>query len=577
MQDKGDQLVLGWLRLRERLGEGAMGQVFKAWNVKTQRMVAVKTLHKELVANARAMDRFRQEIEAAAQLDHRNIVKARDADEIDSRPFMVMDFIDGVNLSHLVKTQGPLPIPVAVECVRQASLGLQHAFERGVVHRDIKPANLLVAGAAQWADGKARWPAVSAVEVKLLDFGLARLDIEHRYSTRLTQPGSTLGTVDYMAPEQAESARDADQRADIYGLGCTLFYLLAGRPPFPGTSIAEKIGARMAQPPPSVRQARPEVPQGLDEVVRRMMARQPADRYQTPAEAAVALAPYTAVVVDVPRMEIEERVPLALPTSAPAVAGPPPLARPVVPLPVAQHVEAMESAPVDGAIADPGSNPFAATLFEPAAAAAAANGVGKTAAARTAPPTATAGLNPRVIIPIVGGAALLFVLFIACSGYLLMKWLGGAKPVVDAYPPGAALQITEAFLSSDVMRPGERKSVIVKLQRKGFHGPVELRLEGLPPGVRADATTVAAGAAARKCAWSPRSEWSRPTRWCASSRARRTSRPRRSCVCRWCPTGESWARASDPVAGPIALLARRWKRAMPPVLEVVEPSPPPSA
>ena len=228
-----------------------MGQVFKAVNTKLQTVVAVKTLHKDLVANARAMDRFRQEIEAAAQLDHPNIVKVRDADEIDSRPFLVMDYIDAVNLSHRVKVDGPLPIHTAAECIRQAAVGLQHAFERGVVHRDIKPANLLM----ESANGLPANPQAADFCVKILDFGLARFDSERRYSTRLTQPGSTLGTVDYMAPEQAESARDADTRSDVYGLGCTLFFLLTCKPPFPGTSIAEKVAARLKAAPPSVRSA----------------------------------------------------------------------------------------------------------------------------------------------------------------------------------------------------------------------------------------------------------------------------------------------------------------------------------
>ena len=192
LTDKGEQLILGCFRLRERLGEGAMGQVFKAMNTKLQTVVAVKTLHKDLVANARAMDRFRQEIEAAAQLDHPNIVKVRDADEIDSRPFLVMDYVEGPNLALQVKTYGPLPIHMAAECARQAALGLQHAFERGVVHRDVKPANLLLESDPAGAD--------AGFCVKILDFGLARFDSERAHATRLTQLGSTLGTIDYMAP-----------------------------------------------------------------------------------------------------------------------------------------------------------------------------------------------------------------------------------------------------------------------------------------------------------------------------------------------------------------------------------------
>jgi serine/threonine protein kinase len=494
--DRGDQLMLGALRLRERLGEGAMGLVFKAWNVKTARIVAVKTLHKDLVANARAMDRFRQEIEAAAQLDHPNIVKVLDADEIDSRPFMVMDFIDGVNLSHLVKTHGPLPVPVAVECIRQAALALEHAFQRGVIHRDIKPGNLLVVGAERWAAGKKAWPSTAQVLVKILDFGLARFDSERRYATRLTQPGSTLGTVDYMAPEQAENARDADTRADIYGLGCTLFFLLTGKPPFAGTSMAEKIAARLMGAPPSARAVRAEIPAGLDRVLERMMARQPADRYQTPAETAAALEPYTiAMPADPPPLEIPDRIPLALPVAFTGDGGAVPLAEPVsappdfIPIPFAQSGETAEP---------PSYNPFAtgSTDGAPAATAGAPAAPARTAATRTGPDPATGKLNPRLVMPIVAGSAVLFLVLVSCGGYFIVSWMRGGNAKADVYPDGCGLQITEASISSDVLRPGQVKSVIVRLRRVGFHGPVDLRLDGLPAGVTAPKITVPAAAVA---------------------------------------------------------------------------------
>jgi serine/threonine protein kinase len=478
MQGKGDQLSLGWLRLRERLGEGAMGQVFKAWNTKLQCIVAVKTIHKELIANGRAMERFRQEIEAVGQLEHPNIVRVRDADEIDSRPFMVMDYIDGINLSYLVKKQGPLPIHTACECIRQAALGLEHAYVRGVVHRDIKPANLLVIAEKQP-------PLLPPLQVKILDFGLARFDSERRYSTRLTQPGSTLGTVDYMAPEQAESARDADTRSDIYGLGCTLYFLLTGKPPFGGNSVAEKMGARISGTAPSLRATRLEVPEGLDRILARMLARQPVDRYQTPAEVAAALEPFT---TPTPRLEITERTPIAMPVSAPS-GGPVPLAQPiggtaaVKAPPVAHPVDAVPplTPPMQEVAAVEASNPFSLSSAETTPGGP-ANGTARATAAgqRIAKPNR---LNPKLVIPIAGAAALLVVLLVGCSGYMLMGWMRGPKVVNDQYPAGASLEVNEALLSSDVLRATQSKLVIVKIRRKAFDGPVTVVLEGAPKGV----------------------------------------------------------------------------------------------
>lgn len=486
LTDKGDQLILGCFRLRERLGEGAMGQVFKARNTKLQTVVAVKTLHKDLVANARAMDRFRQEIEAAAQLDHPNIVKVRDADEIDSRPFLVMDYVEGPNLSFLVKTQGPLPIHVAAECARQAALGLQHAFERGVVHRDVKPANLLLESDPAGAD--------AGFCVKILDFGLARFDSERRYSTRLTQPGSTLGTVDYMAPEQAESARDADTRADIYGLGCTLFFLLTGKPAFPGASIAEKIGARLVGGPPSLRAARPEAPAGLDALLQRMMARQPADRYQTPAEVAAALLPFTFAqppASEVPRMEIADGIPLAAPVAAVdwaplAQAIAPPVAGNGLDVPLAQPVAVdgpVLPAPSENLAIAENDSPFSLSKGD-APSPPITSAIGQAAA--TAKRRGKGGLDRRLLVGLVAGAAALLAV-VGCGGWMVVNWLGNG-PNADGYPANAELQITEVFLSNfdAPMKMGERLNVIVTIRRVNFDGPVELRLEDLPEGVRSE-------------------------------------------------------------------------------------------
>jgi hypothetical protein len=190
--------------------------------------------------------------------------------------------VEGTDLARLVKESGPLPVSQACDFARQAALGLQHAYERGVVHRDIKPANLIVTRAGPGA----------APVVKILDFGLARLESPVARQTRLTHLGSIMGTVDFIAPEQADDARAADTRADIYSLGCSLYFLLTGKPPFPGGDAVTKLGARLLGPPPSARAIRPDVPEGLESVLAKMMVREPGRRFQTPAEVAAALEPY---------------------------------------------------------------------------------------------------------------------------------------------------------------------------------------------------------------------------------------------------------------------------------------------
>src|SRR5439155_5853205 len=207
--------------------------VFKAWNTRLGRTVAVKTIHKEHVFNQKALERFRREVRTAGRLSHPNIMLAWDADEVNGRPYLVMEFIEGEDLWQRVKRLGPLPVAEAVEFARQAALGLQHASERGVVHRDIKPGNLMLVsdGAMSGAAGGSGIPTthhspLTTHQIKILDFGLARLDSETYQPGRLTYAGYVIGTVDYIAPEQACDAHTADIRADIYGLGCTLFYML---------------------------------------------------------------------------------------------------------------------------------------------------------------------------------------------------------------------------------------------------------------------------------------------------------------------------------------------------------------
>jgi serine/threonine-protein kinase len=277
-QGRGKDLVLGSYVLLQRLGEGGMGQVFKARHAKLGRVVALKLIRKDRVANQAAVRRFRREIRAAAQLSHPNIVLALDADEVNGTHFFVMEYVEGEDLARLVKRHGPLPVGLACDCVRQAALGLQHAFERGLVHRDIKPHNLLLT-----REGV----------VKVLDMGLARLDRppdDTGPSSLMTRVGMVVGTADYIAPEQALNSHTADVRADLYSLGCTLYHLLAGRVPFAGGPATERLLRHQVEQPPPLERLRPGLPAGVAAVVRRLLAKRPQDRYQTPAELADALA-----------------------------------------------------------------------------------------------------------------------------------------------------------------------------------------------------------------------------------------------------------------------------------------------
>jgi tRNA A-37 threonylcarbamoyl transferase component Bud32 len=247
-----------------------------------QRLVAVKVIHCAAAADPAAVERFRREGRAAARLRHPHVVSTYDAEDAGETLFLVMEYVEGVSLGQLVKDQGPLPVCQACTYARQAALGLQHAHERGMVHRDVKPDNLILAA----PPGEAA-PGV----VKVLDFGLAVLAEEH--NDRLTSTNVIMGTPDYLAPEQAEDARNADTRSDVYSLGCTLYHLLTGHTPYPAATAVLKILAHRDQPPPSLLKQRPGVPPGLERVLRRMLAKRPGDRYQTPGEAAAALEPFT--------------------------------------------------------------------------------------------------------------------------------------------------------------------------------------------------------------------------------------------------------------------------------------------
>jgi tRNA A-37 threonylcarbamoyl transferase component Bud32 len=270
---------LGRYEVLGKLGAGGMGAVFKARHAELGKVVALKVLPAGRMDEV-LVARFRNEVRAIGRLDHPNIVAAHDAGELGGVHFLVMDFVEGQDLARILERRGRLSVPDACEAVRQAALGLQHAFECGLVHRDVKPSNLMLARGGR---------------VQLLDLGLARSFVEGAADT-LTARGMLLGTADYLAPEQWEHAHAADTRADIYSLGCTLYHLLAGRPPFAGErhhSVLQKMRAHLEAPPAPITRLCPEVPAGLAAVLERMLAKDPAGRFQSPAEVAEVLRPFT--------------------------------------------------------------------------------------------------------------------------------------------------------------------------------------------------------------------------------------------------------------------------------------------
>ncbi len=274
---------LGKYELLDELGRGGMGAVFKARQAPIGRIVALKIMAEKLVGSDDAVARFQREIRAAAALNHPHVVSAFDAESVGDSHFLVMEYVAGESLADVIQGGRKLPVATACEYIRQAALGLAHAHEQGMVHRDIKPNNLLV---ARDADGKP--------QIKILDLGLARYTSAGDADAELTATGQVMGTPDYISPEQGRNSRSADIRSDIYSLGCTLFRALTGRVPFAGESVVEKLMARFVEEPPRLEASLADAPAGLPEVVAKMLARDPASRYQTPQEVAQALEPFAA-------------------------------------------------------------------------------------------------------------------------------------------------------------------------------------------------------------------------------------------------------------------------------------------
>jgi serine/threonine protein kinase len=282
---KAQSLVLGNYILLDKIGAGGMGQVFRARHRLLDRVVAVKLLPSGMMQDKSVIERFEREVRAAGKLNHPNIVRAENADQANGVHFLVMEYVDGGDLSKRVKKNGPLALPLALDCVLQAARGLAYAHGVGVVHRDIKPANLLL-------DTKG--------VVKILDMGLARMTGEGGVSSNpeLTSTGTIMGTAQYMAPEQALDTRAADHRADVYSLGCTLYFLVAGRAMYQGESVMRTIFAHREQPIPPIRDVRPEASLEFDAIFHRMVAKDVESRYQTMAELIADLETCTPLLSD---------------------------------------------------------------------------------------------------------------------------------------------------------------------------------------------------------------------------------------------------------------------------------------
>src|SRR5262245_14280525 len=275
---KGFFLVDNKYKLLGLLGTGGMSSVYLAEQIKMKRLVAIKHLPPKRVNDSSYLARFYREAQAAARLDHKNIVRAIDVDHEKEKDnhFLIMEYVDGRDLQTLVRDVGPLDFDTAADYIRQAADGLEHAHQAGLIHRDIKPANLLV-------DQKG--------VVKVLDMGLARWEEDDSKTASLTiaHEENVLGTADYLAPEQARDSHTVDKRADIYSLGCTLYFLLTGHPPFPEGTLAQRIWKHQNQAPKSIYEDRKDAPPALVDVCLRMMAKQPDARFQSAGEVALML------------------------------------------------------------------------------------------------------------------------------------------------------------------------------------------------------------------------------------------------------------------------------------------------
>ena len=265
-------MVVGRYVLLDRIGSGSMGRVYKAHHAMMDRTVALKIIAPEIASNERVVARFQREMKLVGRLDHPNVVRAFDADQIHRILYIVMEYVTGKSLGELVKKH-PIPAADMAEYAFQAALGLAHAHEQGIVHRDVKPSNILL------TDDR---------KIKVLDLGLGVLMEADSAATFATADGIAVGTVDYMSPEQA-CGREVDGRSDLYGLGCSIYYLLTGKLPFPGSSPIERLGKRISGRHVPITEHLPDLAPNFVRVIDRLLAPKPHERYATAANAADAL------------------------------------------------------------------------------------------------------------------------------------------------------------------------------------------------------------------------------------------------------------------------------------------------
>lgn len=347
LDGKLDELILGNYIVLSKLGSGGMGSVFKARHKRMKRVVALKMLNKEMLENSAGLQRFQREVESIARLSHPGVVGAFDADEGPLGFYLVMEFVEGDDLLNLVTKGGPFKVPRAVEVMIQAAKAMAYVHAQGMVHRDIKPANFLVDGAGR---------------VKVADLGLVRLETGGSSSAGtddsegITQACTIAGTLEYMAPEQAMDTKSADARADIYSLGCTLWYLLTGKVVYPADTQMKKVLAHQNEPIPSLKKARPDTPPILDAVFKKMVAKSTVDRYQTMDEVTADLEKVAKSLgnpVDPPELAARADESTQIVDKAEVLKAPAPSAKPVESTLIITQSDTMERPVTVGLLVEP--------------------------------------------------------------------------------------------------------------------------------------------------------------------------------------------------------------------------------
>jgi serine/threonine protein kinase len=387
LQGRWRRFTIGKYKVMEKLGSGGMGSVYLCEHKFMRRRAAVKVLPAAKAEDPSSLERFYREARAVAALDHPNIVRAYDIDQDEKLHFLVMEYVDGASLQEIIKKSGPLDITRAAHYIRQSAIGLQHAHQTaGLIHRDIKPGNILV-------DRNGI--------VKILDMGLARFFHDEDDVLTKKYDENVLGTADYLAPEQALDSHGVDIRADIYSLGATFYFILTGSTPFSEGTVAQKLIWHQTRQPKSVLALRPEVPAELAAVVEKMMAKDPAQRYQTPAEVVDALAPWTQnPIAPPPDKEMPRLSPAAMGTGESGVGSgqhglpPRPASTPPSPAPTRTSGQTPTPRPTSGGPSAPSSPSSSRQSSSPLRGDSSATESRATASTNTSPARQAVALEP---------------------------------------------------------------------------------------------------------------------------------------------------------------------------------------